>query len=68
MYCPFRKTTININAYDRPINVFDKLIVSVKEEFNECLKYECAAWDGQCCLLCRRTLKGIEGFANKEDE
>lgn len=62
MYCPFQKTTTNINDSHHPINAFNKLIVSVEEKFNECFEYKCAAWDEehQCCLLCRgRTLKEI---------
>ena len=62
MYCPFQKTTTNMNGYGRPISFGNELLVSVEEKFNECFEYECAAWDEEhkCCLLCRgRTLKEI---------
>ena len=62
MYCPFQRTTTNMNGYGRPVHFGNELIVSVEEKFNECFEYECAAWDKehQCCLLCRgRTLKEI---------
>ena len=62
MYCPFQKITTNMNDSGYPINLFNTLIVSVEEKFNECFKDECAAWDEEhkCCLLCRgHTLKEI---------
>ena len=34
MYCPFQKTTTNMNDSGHPINVYNKLTVSVKEKFN----------------------------------
>ena len=55
MFCPFQKITTNMNHYGRPISFGNELIVSTQENFNQCFKSKCAAWDEerQCCLLCR---------------
>ena len=51
-----------MNHYGHPISFGNELIVSIQENFNQCFKSKCAAWDEehQYCLLCRnRTLKEI---------
>ncbi len=62
MFCPFQKITTNMNHYGHPISFGNELIVSIQENFNQCFKSKCAAWDEehQYCLLCHgRTLKEI---------